>query len=65
MSASITSAREFAVRKLAMHRAIAAGARAQAQQAQRLAASLFAQGRSVDTAARLAVQSVTRCGGAA
>lgn len=65
MSATITSAREFAVRRLAMHRAIAAGAQAQAHQAQRLAASLFAQGRSVDASARLAVQSVARCGGVA
>lgn len=65
MSAAVVVAREFAARRLAAARAVAAGAQAQAMQAQRLAGRLFAEGRSVDASARLAVQSVTTRGGAA
>ena len=55
---TITDPREFAARKLAISRMIAAGDRAHAKQAHRLAARLYREGASVDRAARLATQAL-------
>lgn len=56
---TVTDAREFAARKLAISRMIAAGDRAHAKQAHRLAARLYHQGASVDKAARVAAAAIT------
>lgn len=62
---AVTTAREFAVRRLAMQRITAAGLPHCARKAQHLAAQLHAAGRSVDAAARIATAKVAETAGGA